>query len=149
MRKAFSMIELIFIMIVLGVLASTLQMNMPDNKIFNDINFITQKIKAKQLYALSYDNYDYEKHTFLDEKTCIVIDKDSFNAIEKKETKTNPYKIKSKITNPPDNNVCFDSLGRPHLLNDFTKMPIVFTITYKNRTKTINILPFSGTIVRE
>ena len=59
MRKAFSMIELIFIIIILGILATTMKMNMPDNRLLLDVDFITQKIKEKQIYALSYDNFDY------------------------------------------------------------------------------------------
>ena len=152
MRKAFSMIELIFIIIILGILATAMKMNMPDNRLLLDVNFITQKIKEKQIYALSYDNFDYKSATFNDDKTCIYINKEVLNLDEKNSTKANPYQIRSKIT-PNDLNVCFDNLGRPFNMstnvNNFINMPISFNIVYKNRNKTIKIMPFSGCIVKE
>ncbi len=149
-KKAFSMIELIFIIIVLGILATTMKMNMPDNRLLLDINFITQKIKTKQIYALSYDNFDYQAKTFNDAKTCIYIDKDALNLDEKNISKLSPYQIRSKITiDSNDNNICFDNLGRPFNVNNFINMPISFNISYKDRNKTIKIMPFSGCIVKE
>ena len=152
MRKAFSMIELIFIIIILGILATAMKMNMPDNRLLLDVNFITQKIKEKQIYALSYDNFDYKSATFNDDKTCIYINKEALNLDEKNSTKANPYQIRSKIT-PNDLNVCFDNLGRSFNMNtnvnNFTNMPILFDIVYKDRNKTIKIMPFSGCIVKE
>ena len=154
MRKAFSMIELIFIIIILGILATTMKMNMPDNRILLDVNFITQKIKEKQIYALSYDNFNYTTSTFNDNKTCIYINKYALNLDEKNSTKANPYQINSRTTiTPNDLNICFDNLGRPFNMNtnvnNFTNMPILFDIVYKDRNKTIKIMPFSGCIVKK
>jgi hypothetical protein len=144
------MIELIFIMIVIGILAGTMAMNMPDNRFIMDTNFITQKIKSKQIYALSYDNFDYQTQTFNDDKTCIYINKDTLNLDEKNSAKSKPYQISSQTTvEPNDLNICFDNLGRPFNVNNFINMPISFNISYKDRNKTIKIMPFSGTIVKE
>jgi prepilin-type N-terminal cleavage/methylation domain-containing protein len=140
-KAAFTIVELIFVIVILGILATTAKMNMPDNKLFNDINFITSKIKAKQIYALSYDNYDYENEIFEDNKTCIYINKDALNRDEK-------YQISSKTTITPNNlNICFDNLGRPYL-NNLVNMPIELNISYKAKTKKFKIMPFSGAIVK-
>jgi type II secretory pathway pseudopilin PulG len=150
MRKAFTMIELIFIMIVIGILAATMAMNMPDNRLLMDRDFITQKIKQKHIYALSYDNYDYKNKRFIDSTTCIYINKESINKEEKDKSRSKLYKISSQTTiSPNDLNICFDNLGRPYKLNNLLNMPIELNITYKNKTKTVNIMPFSGTIVKE
>jgi len=150
MKKAFTMVELIFIMIILGILATTMVINMPDNRLLTDTNFITQKIRAKQIYALSYDNFDYVNGQFIDDKTCISINKDTINLDEKNNTKTNIYQISSQTTiTPNDLSICYDNLGRPYKLNNLLKMPIELNITYKNKTKTINILPFSGSVVKK
>ncbi len=134
-RNGFSMIELIFIIIVLGILGGMTSMSIPDNKQFSDINFITSKIKQKQLQALSYDD-----------KTCITISKDALNADERNISKSNPYQITSTID---VETICFDNLGRVYKegLNNFQKMPIVLNITYKDRTKKIVIMPYSGAII--
>ncbi len=150
MTTAFSMIELIFIIIILGILGSMMKMNMPDNRLLSDTNFIVQKIKAKQIYALSYDNFDYTTNKFFDDTTCIFINKETINNNEKDSAKASPYKINPKTTiTPNDLNICFDNLGRPFKLNNLEEMPIVFNIAYKDSNKTINIMPFSGSIVRE
>ncbi len=150
MKHAFSMIELIFIIIVLGILGSMMKMNMPDNKLLGDTNFIIQKIKKQQIYALSYDNFNYKSKQFIDNTTCIFINKNSINVNEKNSAKSSPYKISTQTTiTPNDLNICFDNLGRPFNVNNFTNMPIVFNISYKDNTKAIKIMPFSGNIVRE
>ena len=144
-RSGFSMIELIFIMIVLGILGGVMSMSMPDHKQINDINFVTSKIKQKQLQALSYDNFDYEIGEFDDNKTCITTSKDSLNSNERNISKSNPYQITSTID---EKTICFDSLGRVYEgLNNFQKKPIVLNITYKDRVKTINIMPYSGVVI--
>lgn len=151
MKHAFSMIELIFIIIVLGILATAMKMNMPDNRLLLDVNFITQKIKEKQIYALSYDNFNYADNNFTDDKTCILINKNFINGLEKNVSKSNSYQIRSEITINSDNEkICFDNLGRPYnKLNYFVEMPIELNITYKDRTKIINIMPFSGSIIKK
>lgn len=139
------MIELIFIIIILGVLGGLMSMSMPDNRQINDINFITSKIKQKQLQALLYDNFDYENGVLKDDKTCIITNKDILNELERNSSKSNPYQITSKID---EKTICFDNLGRVYEgLNNFQKIPIVLNITYKDRTKTINIMPYSGSII--
>ncbi len=148
MRRAFSMIELIFIIIILGILGASINMNMPDNRHTNDINFIISKIKQKQMQSLSYDNFDYKTNTFIDDKTCINIDKTSINSLEFNSTNSNPYQISSKtILSIDEPNICFDNLGRPYKLNIFVKMPIELNITYKNKIKTVNIMPYSGHVM--
>jgi hypothetical protein len=150
LTSAFSMIELIFIIIILGILATVMKMNMPDNRLLLDINFIKQKIKSKQIYALSYDNFNYQTPAFNDDKTCIYINKDALNLDEKNSAKSKPYQINSKTTiEPNDLIICFDNLGRPFNVNNFINMPISFNIAYKDRNKTIKIMPFSGCIVKE
>ncbi len=149
-RDGFSMIELIFIIIVLGILGGMASMSMPDNKQFSDINFITSKIKQKQLQALSYDNFDYVNKKFDDNKTCITISKDALNLNERNISKSSPYQITSTITD--EKTICFDSLGRVYELNNFQEIPIVLkpivlNINYKNKIKTINIMPYSGAII--
>ncbi len=145
-RSGFSMIELIFIMIVLGILGGMASMSIPDNKQINDINFITSKIKQKQLQALSYDNFDYPNKKLIDDnKTCMTISKDALNLNERNISK---YQITSTID--VEKTICFDSLGRVYIydgLNNFQKMPIVLNITYKDRTKKMVIMPYSGAII--
>lgn len=58
-RRAFSIVELIFIIVLLGILASIGGNLLPDNRLLNDTNFITMKIKEKQRYALGNAQGDF------------------------------------------------------------------------------------------
>jgi len=142
------MIELIYVIVIIGILATGATMAMPDNRLYSDTNLIIQKIKQKQMQALRYDNFNYMTGSFIDDTTCIYINKNSINADEKKSAKAKPYQISSKTTiSPNDLNICFDTLGRPFNVNNFLKMPIELNITYKKRTKQVLIMPFSGGMI--
>lgn len=149
MRQAFTIIELIFVIVLLGILAGAIKMNLPDNTLSNDIQFITQKIKESQLGALSYDNYDYANKAFYDsDTTCIAINKESFNTLESNSSSGKPYRLSNFTSISPNNiTLCFDAMGRPYELNNFAKMPIEFNIIYKNRSKTVLVMPVSGNVI--
>lgn len=145
-HSGFTITELIFIIIILGILAGGAVMNMPDNRLLGDINFVTANIKQKQMQALTYDLYDFNNPSWrnsFDERTCID------TALIQADAK-NPRKhhLKSSLSAAK---ICFDSLGRPYhdnyQLNNLLKMPILLHITYKNHTKKITIMPYSGSIM--
>ncbi len=155
MRKAFSMIELIFIIVILGILAGAIKMAIPDNRLSSDTNFVLQKIKEKQMYALNYDHFTFGDESWRDtayDNTCISLDKNSFNTLEENSKSPKKYKLSSLTTiTVTQSKVCFDNLARPYKtdykLNNFLNMPIELNITYKSRTKRLIIMPYSGSVI--
>lgn len=149
--SAFTLVELIFVIIVMGILSTAAVMKMPDNSIYNDVDFITSKIMQKQIQAMNYDHQDFSDSSWRDnfyENSCIDTSKLKFNENSSKEQRK--YHIKSKIQSAK---ICFDSLGRPYKnnykLNNFLKTPMLIKIEYKNKTKTVKIMPYSGSVMVE
>lgn len=151
MRKAFTITELIFIIVILGILSGAAVMSIPDNRLMTDINFVTSQIKKKQMDAFIYDPYVFDDETWRDnfyDKTCI--NTANIKADEKSSKSARKYQIKSTLTS---SKICFDSLGRPYLnnykLNNLIKTPILLDIKYKSTTRKIKIMPYSGSIMIE
>ena len=151
MKKAFTLVELIFVIVILGILSGAAVMSIPDNHLQSDINFITGKIKQKQMDALLCDHYDLNDPAWRDayhDNTCI--DTTTLKSDEKESKQARKYQLKSTIT---AKKICFDALGRPFIndykLNDFIKSPILLDITYKSTTRKLKIMPYSGSIMIE
>ena len=151
MRKAFTMTELIFIIVILGVLSGAAVMSLPDNRLISDINFVTSQIKKKQMQAFTYDLYDFNNASWRDtfyEKTCI--NTANIKSDEKNSKSPRKYHLKSTLTSAK---ICFDFLGRPYhdnyQLNNLIKTPIILNIEYKNRVRKIKIMPYTGSIMIE
>jgi prepilin-type N-terminal cleavage/methylation domain-containing protein len=151
MKKAFTLVEIIFVIIILGILSAGAIMSIPDNRRYSDIHFITNTIKATQMHAMRYDHYDFSNPTWRDNfyaSTCI--DTANIKIQEENSKSARVYQLRSTITAAK---ICFDSLGRPYKdnyrLNNLLKTPILLDIKYKNSVRKIKIMPFSGSIMIE
>jgi prepilin-type N-terminal cleavage/methylation domain-containing protein len=151
-RRGFTMLELIFVIILIAILSSIGIAFIPNYDVINDTNFVLMKIKEKQKNAISYDTNDFNKEpwkqlTFdsLDYNlTCIKLDKDDLNTIENNSNEQKKYELKSTISSDLDTSktLCFDFLGRPY---DYDKDQLLLTIVDINvSTKNISVFPMSG-----
>ena len=149
------MIELIFTIVIIGILAGAVRMAMPDTKAYADRDFILQKIYETQMRALLVDHAvmgdaGWREMDYND--TCITLSKDYFNNLEKSSRNSKKYHLSPHTAlSASVQKVCFDRLGRPYRedyrLNHFLKMPIELNITYKQKTKQVLLMPFSGSVV--
>jgi hypothetical protein len=156
-KKAFSIIELIYVIIIVAILANSIKLLLPDNTLLNDTKYIELKIKEKQFDAINYDNTDFSNQSWRDyfnDNTCIDLDKNSLINKEKFSKKAKKYILSSQTTitlNIPTTKICFDNTGAPYInnyqLNNFLKMPIGLHINYKGKSKTIMIMPLSGGVI--
>jgi len=146
MKNAFSMIELIFIIVLMGILAKVGSGFLPDNKLLNDTNFISMKIKEKQNSALGYDNFHFGSATFWDEssadfnRTCLKFDKTYLETLDVS------YALVSSVT-PSILTLCFDGLGRPYVSQGLLHQSIDVNVSYKNKINTISVSPMSGYVI--
>jgi len=147
-RSAFSMVELIFIIVIMGILAEIGLNFMPDNRLLNDTNFLTLKIKEKQKQAIADDVNGFLKPWSIeDNRTCIKLDVD---VLEKEDLNSKkPHRFSSTINVDGNNTICFDNFGRPYqgeqLLLDKKKIKV----TYKDASKIISVMPISGYVIIE
>ena len=145
--KSFTLIELIFVIIIVGILSVLGIESIPDNTLNNNTHFVYNKILEKKANAIGF-NADMSKS---DENrtVCITFTKDWIKNDE------NYSKVKFNLSNRISisadiNTICFDSLGRPYdgaVKNDFSNMLHTkkqITLTYNNNSKNIIIYPMTG-----
>lgn len=53
------MVELIFIIVLMGILAKIASSYMPDNRLLSDKHYISMKIKEQQKNAIGYDTFQF------------------------------------------------------------------------------------------
>ena len=149
------MIELIFIIVIIGILAAAAKMAMPDTKLYSDTDFVLQQIRQTQIQALMIDHTVPGSEAWRSgdyNDTCITLTKDYLTDLEKSANNPRTYRLSPRTTlSASASKICFDRLGRPYKtdyrLNNFLKMPIELNITYKEKTKQVLIMPFSGGVI--
>jgi len=146
MKKAFTLVELIFVIVIIGILAGVASSTYKENYLKNDINFIALKIREAQ-----YKGIGYEHKVFGTDNApvdyingCIRLEK---SALEEKSADGNiGYKL--HVDSFDEGTLCFDSKGRPHD-DDFSLATIrsekkVIDLSYNGETKSIAVSAISG-----
>ena len=144
---AFTMVELIFVIILIGILSYIGKNFLPDNRLLNDTNFLTMKIKEKQRNALSYDTVGFSKPwSQVNALTCIDL---NTTKIESKDAKSQkPHKFSSVLSVEGNSTLCFDNFGRPYQSEHLLLTNLDMNLTYKpNEYKTISVEPMSGYVI--
>jgi prepilin-type N-terminal cleavage/methylation domain-containing protein len=142
-RNAFSLIELIFVIVLIGVISGIgFYMSRPDYT-RQDAQYTLLKLKEARYRAIGFQtsNGSCSDAGWIEFKTDDIIANNSSDNLSE-------HKIKSNIS--LTKTICFDSLGRPHDGNrsDFTAplLPNDLIITFSsNNTQETNITLYSGT----
>lgn len=150
MKKAFTLIELIFVIVLIGILGGLGVSSLKVDYANKDGQFLLLKIKETRYKAIGYEGEN--------NASCITLDKNATNTAEKNDPKVkNPYKMRSNISlsfSLTKNKLCFDSFGRPHKgdaydangikLNNLMKNFLTIDVTNGSDTCTIRVHPLSG-----
>jgi prepilin-type N-terminal cleavage/methylation domain-containing protein len=145
LNRAFSLLEMIFAIIIIGILAGVGIINFNPNYLQRDAEFVLGKIKEARFKGVGYNKIDFNSSDINFSIGCIELNRDSLNSLveDKKD-----YELKSEIE--PSVKLCFDHLGRPHIDDEYTKLdtllpvPLEINITYNGNVRTIIVLPMSG-----
>lgn len=151
--RAFTLIELIFVIVIIGTMTAVGFSSFKPKHLINDVNFIKSKIQEAQFLGLGYEHNDFDGGGGDANLTsgCINIEKDSLNEDANTSNEVS-YKLHVTIENESDykvdNIICFDSKGRPHH-TDFKRGTLltkqtIFTFKYDNKERTITIEPLTG-----
>lgn len=149
-RRAFSIVELIFIIVLLGILASIGGNLLPDNRLLNDTNFITMKIKEKQRYALGNAQGDFGDIPWnnFSQESCIEFKKASLenesSDSQKKYILASGIEI---ISSDRNETLCFDEYGRPYSSGALLVSSKDVNLTYNGEIATISVMPMSGYVM--
>ena len=146
--KAFSLIELILVIVIMGTLTFSAFEFIPDNTLISDKEMLKLKIVQKKSNALGYKKIGF------DDYICITVDKNSLNNEDKDSSEKVHYKFKSDISikGLSGKKLCFDSFGRVYDdevdndLNNLINNVVIIKLKYKNDEKNITIYPLMGAI---
>ncbi|MEN4046105.1 prepilin-type N-terminal cleavage/methylation domain-containing protein [Sulfurimonas sp. NWX367] len=146
--KAYTLIELIFVIIIIGVLAGTGFYYFKPHYLQNDRDFLELQLNTTRYEGL---NYDKRNPSGSMDYTIGCIAQENF--FTDRTTIDTHYKVHAVFTVTPNENIlCFDTLGRVHNGTDGNKTTqnsllasdIVITLSYNNEEKNITIDHFSG-----
>ncbi len=145
--RGFTLIELIFVIVIGGILAFVALNSIPDNTLISDADILQAKILEKRSNALGYkaDMENSEDIKFV----CIDLNKTSLNN-EEKHSKVS-YIFKSDISvNLDSDRICFDSLGRPfkdkvdYNLSSLIHKNVIISVKYKLKELNLTLYPITG-----
>ena len=145
MKKSFTLIELIFVLVLMGILTFVGVSYMPDNTLGDDAKALINLIKLKETYAIGYEadmSDDNDK-----KRVCIELNTTKLN--EEENSSRIKYFFKSQISANYDT-ICFDKFGRPfdssvdskdeNLIDD----NVTITLQYRDKNKTVIIHKITG-----
>lgn len=109
MKKAFTLIELILVIVIIAILGGIGFSSMKSDYANKDGNFLLLKIKEARYKAIGFESRKP------DGSSCVVVTRAAINTLEA--NATSPYKIRSNIEVTPaltNDRLCFDSFGKPY-----------------------------------
>lgn len=123
MKTAFTLLELIFVIVIVGILSGVAFYSFKPHYLRSDINFVLMKLEQTRYEAMGYDKSLPAADTNLSIGCITVADLSDTN-----NTKTNatPYKFHadfdaSKSSISSSDTICFDTFGRVHTGIDANK----------------------------
>lgn len=151
MRRGFSLIELVLVIVIMGILAGVGALSYRPHRLENDMDFIAMVLNKTKYEGIGFDHRAFGGGEIEDSQKigCIKLDRDSIS--QKYKSGGGEYKIKSDISGEYAGKViCFDNLGRVNEGNYTNPIDSIIdlNISYGKRSKTIKLLPQSGFIIK-
>jgi len=151
MRNAYTLVELIFVIVIIGILTGVASSSFKTDYLSADADFIAAKIRQAQYKGIGYEHKVFGTDTApVDYNNgCIRLEK---SALEDKAVDSKvAYKL--HVDSFDEGTICFDAKGRVHD-DDFTLGSLrsdtkVITLSYNGETKTISLLALSGFAIIE
>ncbi len=145
-RSAFTLLELIFVIVIIGILAKIGMASIRTDYLLSDANYIAMKLEAARYRGIGYD-HRWGKDEDLGE-ACVTLTESGLG--ERAEQGSVHYAIHVSLSGElAGQTVCFDRLGQAHDDGNFTSEPIAERKVLvledgKGRRRQIVVLPKSG-----
>jgi prepilin-type N-terminal cleavage/methylation domain-containing protein len=150
LKKGFSLMELIVVIIVMGILVGLSVSKIPDYTLITDSEYILFQVKKTQSQALRYNTLNASTYTFdTHESICLDLNKTGLqNSIYNDDNKTFRDSVSISLVGLVSDTVCFDYLGRPFdndfNLTSFLTNDVNITLSHAGDTKSVIITPYTG-----
>lgn len=146
-KYAFTLIELIFVIILMGVLTGIgFYMSQPDAT-KQDAQYTLLKLKEARYRAIGFESPD----SYGVDGGCVILNDGNLsnNEVPKHEIKSKTITYDTTILTDVNQTLCFDALGRPHDGNSTTLGSLIrsdLSILFKDGDKntTIHLFPQTG-----
>lgn len=152
MKNAFTLLELIFVIVIIGIMAGVGISSFSPKYLRDDANFIAMKIREAQFLGIGHEHLNFGgTSNGVDYKSgCIYLNDTNLSESASKANEIS-YKIHSTLKGGLNNKtICFDSKGRPHY-DDFNGTLIteqkVLTLKYNDKNVSIKLEPITGYII--
>ncbi len=148
MKKAFTLIELIFVIILIGIIAGVGSSMFKTNYLLHDTHYIMSKIRQAQYEGIGYEHQKFDGTFIDDDRGCVDFTKEKLddNASES----GGKYSLHVSIDKSAfsSGTLCFDAKGRPHD-GDFSSNSLLseqkmLKLGYSDTENIIIIEPITG-----
>jgi len=148
MKKGWSLIEIIFVILIVGVISRLAINSIPDNTLLNNTNYLYNKILEKKSNAIGFQadiiNSDENRSVCVKFTRNWLINDENYSKIK--------FKFSRRVElNSTEEAVCFDYLGRPYkdsidldTFNNLLHQEVNITLKYNGKEKNLTIYPISG-----
>ncbi len=149
MRQGFTLIELIFVIALIGILGAVGTSFYKSDRLLADTRFIAAKIMQTRYGAIGYDHRNFDG-TFTGGTTgCLTLDR---AGLEDAASKAGGYRLDARVqitvSGMGGNTICFDEKGYPHD-GDFSEGSLLhqkvdINVSISGKSDLITVMPLSG-----
>ncbi len=149
MRRGFTLIELIFVILLIGILGGIgMSFYRPDRGLA-DARFIASKIMESRYEAIGYERLNFDSSVLSGSVGCITLDR---SGLDDPPSQAGGYRLGKRtqisVTGLSGNTICFDEKGYPHD-GDFTTGSLLhqkvdINVSTPKKSYIISVMPFSG-----
>jgi len=148
-RTAFTLIELIFVILLIGILGTVATSLARPDRLLNDTKFVLAKLMKTRYEAIGFDHRNFDGTLQTNAVGCLPLVKES---LEDNRSKAGSYRMEENtritVSGMSGNTICFDSRGRPHE-GDFTLASLLheqvdITISDGKKSHVVTLYPVSG-----
>ncbi|WP_353661784.1 type II secretion system protein [Hydrogenimonas sp. SS33] len=148
-RAAFTLIELIFVILLIGLLGAVGRSYFRADRLLDDTRYIASRLAQTRYEAIGFDHRSFGGAPVHEEVGCLTLDRAD---LEGNLSKAGAYRLHAdtriEVQGTGGNTICFDGKGRPHdgdfRLSTLLHKTADIEVSGGSETYRIRLYPVSG-----